>query len=209
MFSSDFSRLFDLRTLFSPLSLSGSSSTESVSLPDHDAPAMADMQYTNWYTCNHRPALMASIRRHKWCSLVDLFNFVEAHKMSGFHHHATRMIIVAALARLRAHVPVGQFQRFPDEEYVDLDDSPVKHHLDTLHRACDQNDRAANVGGAQPNGSASDAKRAFDVAFAYLRDFATAVDFPANSGVWTRESFEAHYALEWGAPAQNNQAAAE
>lgn len=205
MFSPNFYRVFevDLRTLFSPLHPSRSPSLLSLETDDG---VPAAMQYVNWNTCQHRPALTAAARRHKWCSLVDLCNFVEAHKMNGFHTHASRNVVVAAIARLRTHAPFSRTERFPEDvEFVDLDATSVLPYIDQLHQACDLNDRAVNVGNAQPNGSTNDAKRAFDVAFTKIRDFATAVDFPEGSGVWTRETFETRYGLEWGnPPAVNN-----
>lgn len=204
MFSSNLISLVDFSRLFNPLSNSDSDhSPDSDSPTDRSLSDNAAMQYVNWTTCQHRPALTASVRRHKWCSLVDLFNFVEAHKMNGFHTHASRNVVVAAIARLRTHAPFARCERFPDDvEFVDLDASSVLPYLDQLHQSCDLNDRATNVGNVQPNGSTNDAKRAFDVAFARIRDFATASDYPDGSGVWTRETFEAHYALVWAQPAQ-------
>lgn len=207
MYLTDFSRLYDLRYLFSPLPDLGDNPPDYDDLSDLDEPQVVGMQYTNWATCQNRPALMASLRRHKWCSLVDLCDFVEAHKMTGFHVHASRLVVIAAVTRLRSPAPFGQTQRFPeDEEMVDLDASSVRLYFDQLHQACDQNDRAQNVSNAQPNGSVSDAKRAFDVAFAKIRDFATASSYTDKDGVWTRETFEARYGLVWGNPAPANQA---
>nr|QHA33735.1 putative coat protein [Atrato Virga-like virus 1] len=196
------------RTLFSPPSSpepfpngSTSSSSPLPSLPsspeptDFDAEEMAE-RYTTWEF-----AVRTISTRHRFCTLDALIDFIERAQVCGYYVHASRANVVAAYNELRGKAPFARDQRFPVEEYVDLDHAGIRTYLDQLIAACELPDRAQNISGANNHSANSDAKRSFDTALQHLRNFTkcTHEDELVKYGIYSRQTFEAAHQLIWGA----------
>lgn len=156
-----------------------------------------EMSYQNWA---EQPARIVQMR-HKFCPMSDFLDFVETSHGAGFFVHASRLNIISQAQELRGPAPFAEKVRFPaDVEYVDLDHKTIRPHIAQLVDSCELPDRQLNASAnGHSSSSLSDAKRSFDVALRKLRDIAKETDMQQlpKKGVFTRETFEATYALQW------------
>ncbi|KAG7196839.1 hypothetical protein KM043_016461 [Ampulex compressa] len=158
------------------------------------------------------PLNVKIMMKHGWTSYDDFARFVNTYRHVGFHVKHNRDQIRVAAEGLRGPAPYARRTRFEEDDFfVHLGNDVLDGHLSQVLTAMDLPDRMSERSGVRSfasDGSSasdtqfrnlSDAKRAFDVAFAKLAGLLRLTDpkTMVASGIYCRETFEAEFQLEW------------
>nr|UDL14012.1 MAG: hypothetical protein [Xiangshan martelli-like virus 3] len=151
------------------------------------------------------PRRVANMRRGAWCTLDDLWRFVDDNQHIGFHIRSNRQKLVEAYSALRQGAPFSRTQRFPENEtWVHLDSMKISQEINQVLNACDLPDRLIEKGKTSSTeemgmSSLSDAKRAFEMAFRKLWTYLRVVEESElmDVGIYEREYFESAFGLLW------------
>lgn len=165
------------------------------------------MPYAEW---NQRAEARSLSARHTFCRFSDFVKFIETYE---FYHmlpsyrprslqsndqRAGRVALVCAQSQpieqlyeqMRIATPFSRTERFPEGEYLDLDNEEVRTFFSRLfaavyiHRTDKHNKTGTDM---------------FELNFASLRNIAKEIrpDNLLKYGVYDRMSFEAHFELTW------------
>lgn len=142
---------------------------------------------------------MRLMERQQYVSLNDFVRFLRDAAYTSFFVHANRERIRSDYFAILGPCPFPQNRRFPEDFFVSVSSGKIRVWLNQMMQAMDMPDRHIERDNAGVFGNLNDAKRAFAVAVNNLLGLAECVDdaILADSGIYSRETFERTFNLTW------------